>query len=211
MLFAAFGDISGHAGPLRRALFHAEEAGIMTFLQAGNVAVGGPEPEKVLQILAQSPVIGVRGDTDWTLARFEKKRSTFEKRLDPSEFAAYELAANSLTSSSVEWLDKLPRTRQLSLENISVILCHGTPMSEREVLEADTPLSRLQRCREARPAQIIVCGGAARPYSRWVDDTLFVNCGRLTEDGETATYVTISTDDSPWAVRIVEVPGDQVA
>jgi len=211
MLFAAFGGLNGHLNPFRRALFHGEEAGIMTFLQTGDLVVGGPQAAETLALAEEKGVVFVRGKTDWTLARFEKKRRQFEVRLAPEDFAAYEQAAADLAPAELERIAKLPRTRMLSLDKVEVLLCHGTPMSEREILEEDTPLVRFQRCREERPADIIVCGGAAAPFTRWVGETLFVNCGSLSADGESAVYAAINTDDKPWQVRFETVPPDQVA
>lgn len=205
MYFAAFGDVSGHADLFRRAILDAQERGILTFLQTGNLVVGGDQPEECLGLAREFGVHVVRGMDEWKLARFEKKRQNFQARLDHESFAALARAAEKLSPKSLEVLEDLPRTAMIEREGVSVLLCHGSPLSERDVIEETTSFMRLQRYREARPADVIVAGGAEKAFDRWVDQCLFVNAGKLSASDDRAQYVILNTDSDPWAVERVVI------
>ena len=205
MYFAVFGDVSGNAPLFRRALLDAQERGIMTFLQTGNLVVGGQEPEECVDLVREFAVLLVRGAAEWQLVRFEKKRRHFEARLDAEVFAALERASAGLAPASIELLEDLPRTAMIEREGVAILLCHGSPLSERDRIDETTPVMRLQRYREARPAQVIIGGGAHEPFHRWVDQCLFVNAGKLDGGDGRAQYVILNTDSDPWNVERVVV------
>lgn len=177
----------------------------MTFLQTGNLVVGGGEPEECVNLTREFGVRLVRGTTEWQLARFEKKRRHFEARLDADVFAALESTSTALAPASIELLEDLPRTALIEREGVAILLCHGSPLSERDRIDETTSVMRLQRYREARPAQVIIGGGADQPFHRWVDQCLFVNAGKLDAGNDRAQYVILNTDSDPWTVEQVIV------
>ena len=199
MLFAVIGNIDGNDRALNAALDAIEEEGIHTILHTGNAAAGAPGGNEVLALLERSGVICVQGNTDRLTVRYSRKQDTLDRKMDGDLLHAVRHAHESLTSQNLETLRDWRKSRTITLEGIAVYVCHGAPGSPREILAPDTPLMKMQRLREIARADIIVCGGAERPFSRLVDGALFVAPGPIEDgSGSVARYTLVNTEERPW-------------
>ncbi|GMV92753.1 MAG: hypothetical protein AMXMBFR82_25310 [Candidatus Hydrogenedentota bacterium] len=209
MLMAAFGGISGNLPALNAVLKEIEDAGIQTIAIAGNLVVGYPWANEVVQRIQSKRVQTVQGELDRLAVRSRRKGESLKSRVDPAVFEATEWTHQATFSRNLEYLGTLPKKKVFTVEGLSVCLCHGTPATQSERLRAEDDEHRFRRQREYANVHIVILGGGRQPFWRLVDDTLFVNpgCAGLW-DGEkpTACYATISTEGSPWSVQFNHVP-----
>ena len=207
MIFAAIGDIDGHLDALEAAFRHIGEAGILTVAQTGNIVAGGGERgADALALLRERGAVVVQGRRDRQTVQLLRKRAALERALPREEFDALCRAHESLRGGDLEYLRGLPRERRLTVEGLGLYICHGAPASARDVLSADTPRSRLERQREAVPADCIISGGSAEPFHHEVGGTHMVGPGWLCAGPGRARYAVIDSEAAPWRVSFVEVP-----
>lgn len=205
VLLAVIGDIEGNFPVLRALLAAIGEAGIETIAHTGN-SVGDTEGNReIIRNLKEYNVVWVQGSKDRQTVRIERKAASLQKRMDDAAFSAMRRAHASLSSTDLEILRRLPPQRQLELDGVRVLVCHGAPSGQRVQVDAGTPQTWLQREREIAPVDIIVCGGSAAPFHRWVDGALFVGPGRADCGEGHAAYTVISTEDDPWRVHHHEI------
>jgi len=204
MLLAVLGDCNGHAAALGAALNHIAEEGILTIFQTGNLA--GPEgSDSVIQLLREHGVRVCQGEMDRMLVRFEQKSDTFRRKLEQEEFDWIAAAHARLSSEGLEYLRGLSKRIDREVDGIKMHCCHGSPASQSEIIDAETPHTRLQRHRESSGAALLMCGGAKEPFHRWVDGALFVGPGHLVAAPGEAQFTLIDTDAAPWQVTVVRL------
>ncbi len=205
MYLAAIGHIHGNLPALTAVLDHLDDEGILTILNTGDSVVGHPEANEVVDLLRSHNVMSVLGEADRRAVHFLRKRATLEKKYSPEEFVAVEQAFESLRPENLEYLRGLPRARACNIEQLNILLCHGTPANPAATLEETDSVDLFKRQREIAVADIIIGGGTHQPYARLVDATLFVSPGSVGSKPHTATFAIIDTENQPWETRFVAV------
>lgn len=209
MLVAAFGGISGNLPALECILADVDRAGIHTRLNTGNLIVGFPWPNEVVQLVQSTRMLSVQGELDRLTVRATRKGASLKTRIDPAVLEATAWTHRVTLSRHLEYLGTLPKKKVFTVEGLSVCLCYGTPASHTERLLADDDMQRYRRQREYANVHIVVMGGGCEPFWRMVDDTLFVNpgcAGFWGGEKPTACYATINTEGDPWSVQFHHVP-----
>jgi len=202
MIFSVIGDIRGDLKALHAVLDHVENAGIQVILHAGNAVVGGPDGDAVIDRLRRAGVHCVLGAEDKLAVRFSRKREALRKRLEPELFTALEAAHARLGSGNLEFLAHLHASRHVEIDNMSIYVCADAD-SRRS--GPDLPPARLRRLREQALADVILCGGAAEPFTTTVDGTLIVFPGPLHAGPGLARYALVDTDGPSMAATFPEV------
>ena len=204
MMIAVVGDCGGNAPALQAALGAIADEGILTVFQTGNLA-GTGGVDTVIALLKEHGVAVCQGDLDRMLVRFEQKAGTMRGKLDEDLFAWLSATHGALSSAGLEYLRALHKRIDRSIENVRITVCHGSPSSQTEMMDGETPHVRLQRHREAAQADLLVCGGAPAPFQRWADGALFAGPGHLVDSPGKARYLIVNTESHPWSVEVRSV------
>ena len=199
MQFALIGAPRGHADALRAALDAVDERGILTILHTGDVAVGGPEPNDTIALLEARGIPGVQGESDRLAVLFTRKGEALRKRLDEDLYAALSDARDRMGAAKVEFLRSLPRSRRITVDEVTIVLCHGAVTNQADSLGPDDPIERLRRQREEANANCVACGKQDEPWHKLVEDTLFVCAGAMTPGH--GRYTVVDTGKRPWRVE----------
>lgn len=205
MYFAALGDVNGNARALRAVLDDVADQGILTVLQTGNVVLGRGEARQVLALLRERRVTYVQGVKDRAVLRFRRKEAQLRNRHAGASVEFLAAAYEALSGESIESLRRLPARLELVIEDLSILLCHGSVSNPSDVLDGETSLMKLERQREAAPVDIVVCGGAPAPFARRVQDTLFVGPGWVDHAPGLARYSIVDTEQAPWVVEMKQI------
>jgi putative phosphoesterase len=83
------------------------------------------------------------------------------------------------TDANKEFLRGLQANIRIEIDGKRVLLVHGSPRKMNEYLFEDRALSSFQRIAASSEADIIVFGHTHRPYTKLVDNVLFVNAGSV--------------------------------
>lgn len=200
MILAAFGDVHGNAEALRAVLDDIDSLGILTILHTGDCVCGAKNDAESLQLLSDRAIPGALGEWDHRLLRYVRKRKTLEKKLSPEDLELLDAAYRQCSSAQLEYLNNLDRLVSRTIDNVSIIACHGTANSMHDALEPDDDDAVYARQRELHPARIILSGRTHQPHQRVIGDTLFVNPGAVGVHEGRAEYAIVSTEDDPWSV-----------
>jgi diadenosine tetraphosphatase ApaH/serine/threonine PP2A family protein phosphatase len=211
VLAAALGNISGNWPALQSVLSEIDRLGIHTILNTGDAIVGYPWPNDVAEELRNRPIVGVQSDRDRLAVRYGRKPQRIAKRLNDAALGAVQWAHEHTHSKHLEFVGALPLLNTTTVESVDICVFNGLPTSPGPPLVEDESPMRFQRVRETVNTPLIICGQTLKPFSRWIDNALFVNPGSvgLPEAGEgVATFALVNTDAQPWSVEISKVTYD---
>lgn len=113
-----------------------------------------------------------------------------------------------VTAENKSFLRSLPREIRLTLAGVRVLLVHGSPRRINEYLYEDRPDASFQRLAAASDADVIVFGHTHIPYTKRVDQVLFVNVGSVgkPKDGDPrACYLILEVRDGTVDARFRRV------
>ena len=208
MLMAALGDVHGNIQALQQALEIIDDLGIQLVVNTGDLVVGHPYPNEVIDLVQQRDIPSVQGKFDRLIGLFERRNRRLIEKLAEENRARLEETHRLLRLEHVEYLRNLPHRWHRTAESIEILLCHGSPESPTEAIDPHAPESRFLRAREAANARLIILGMTHQPFTRTIADTWFVNPGPLgfpVSGSSAGTFALIDTDSDPWRVEFREV------
>ncbi|HDP33797.1 MAG TPA: hypothetical protein ENN29_01665 [Candidatus Hydrogenedentes bacterium] len=200
MFFAVIGDIKSNFCGLQQVLRALEDAGIHRVLHTGNVCETPANARECVALLRRHTVLSVQGKKDRDLVRRTKRPRNTSNREPLAQ------THQALDSAAKEHLRSLPRKRRFSEEGLQITLCHGSVNCSRDLLTSDTPLERFRREREQEPADIIIYGGAARPFAFTIDHTLFACPGTMMDESGRLRYLLVNTENTVPTATSIAVP-----
>jgi predicted phosphodiesterase len=212
MRVAVISDIHGNFWALEAVLEALKHDAPDLIVQAGDLALNGPRPGDVVDLIREQRISGVVGNTVELLwkpevrAEQEARMPTLRRLLyilfDESAVATREL----LGVDRLEWMKSLPA--KLGLENLAVV--HASPG---DLWNAPMPHADDQSLAEVyKPlgAPVVVYGHVHRPFVRQLHELVVANSGSvgMPYDGDPrASYLLI--EDGLVSVRRVEYDVDQ--
>ncbi|TAJ45501.1 CHAD domain-containing protein [Methanofollis fontis] len=202
---ALIGDVHANLPALQAVLEDARSRGAVAVLDAGDAVGYGPFPEASVGALRQNAVRSVAGNYDLQVLAGKGKKKRLPK--DRQKRVAMQWAYDNISKESRLYLGSLPAQRRFSVGERRILLCHGSPESPDEYLDAETPVFRLQEIAALADADIVVSGHAHRPSVREVGGVWFVNTGSVgrQDDGDPrACYALLQTD--PFSICHLRIP-----
>jgi putative phosphoesterase len=206
MRLALISDVHGNLPALEAILADIESMGAEGIACLGDVAGFGPQPREVLQRLRELACPVVMGNADDEILNPEKLKSLKGGRIDP--MVLFEMAswcAGRLREDDLDYLRSFRPTVGLELEELSLLLFHGSPRSFDEVIVATTPDETLEACFEGQQATFMAGGHTHAQLLRRFRQSTFINPGSVglpfeySADGK-------SVRNPPWAeYALVEV------
>jgi diadenosine tetraphosphatase ApaH/serine/threonine PP2A family protein phosphatase len=114
------------------------------------------------------------------------------------------------TPENKAFLRTLDHQLRLDVNGKRLLLVHGSPRKINEYLFEDRPLSSFQRLAASSNADVIIYGHTHRPYTKLVDDVLFVNVGSVgkPKDGDWRACYALVEPGSSQPVQFIRLPYD---
>ncbi len=197
MQLAVLGDTKGNFAAFQAVIDAIAEEGIETIVHMGNTEFVETDINSLIELIKSTGVLALRGTGEARLVRLGRKRAQTASRMPRDAYEALCAVHDSLTSANLEFLRALPKCREWCVEGLTVVACHASPGASSAILDGDTGLARLRREREARLADLVLCGGAEDPFDRLVDGTFFAGPGKLAAAPGRARFAVLDTDLSP--------------
>ena len=115
-----------------------------------------------------------------------------------------------VTPDNKAFLRELVKAIRVNVDGKRVLMVHGSPRKMNEYLFEDRPVSSFQRIAASSAADIIVFGHTHRPYTKLVNDVLFVNAGSVgkPKDGDWRACYAILEPSAREPVTFIRVPYD---
>lgn len=198
---AVISDIHGNLEALQAVLADlGQQGGADYILNLGDLAVFGPDPRHVLDLLFQYPdMLYVMGNTDRYLVEKQYPGEGGGPDWQSQVLASFPWTDQQLGPDGIEFLASLPRQQHLQLTPEHNILgVHGSPRSDEENMKPDTPDEELwNMTQNTPPHNLLLCAHTHLPFDRTVNGIRIVNTGSvgLPFDGDTrASYALISLE-----------------
>jgi len=204
MKLALLADIHGNDEALRAVLADLDaRGGADRLLILGDVVLSGPDPGKVVELLMTRGGIGVRGNTDRFLLDTDWRTFEPQSEEDRADQALCLWALERLGERAETWLRALPFQRELELGGRRLLLVHGSPRSDRDVIKADTPDDDVCEMIAGSQADLVLFGHTHEVLDRAVRGQCLINPGSVGypqgEEG-TARYALL-TCEGDWRVE----------
>jgi putative phosphoesterase len=160
-------DIHGDPEALGLALAHLAALGAERVICAGDLVGYGPDPDRVVAILAEHQIEAVRGNHDrWALQR--------------GVGVADEFGGGTPNDATLGFLRALPAHRLFSGEGRVGVVVHGSPRSDMEYVTREShPPGVLRRLLDELGADMLVVGHTHAPMCFRCERGLVVNPGSV--------------------------------
>ena len=212
---AVLADIHGNSLALRAVLTDlAKQGGADAVLVLGDLAVFGPDPVGVLNLLRQiGTAYYVRGNTDRYLIEENYPGQPDGHDWQSQVLASFPWTAQQLGRNGLKFLADLPQQQLLRLSPQHTILAvHGSPRSDEENIRPDTPAKELISMTDGYAFNLLLCAHTHLPCDRMIGGQRIVNIGSvgLPFDGDTrASYVLVELQpNSRYQIEFRRVPYD---
>jgi putative phosphoesterase len=172
---AALADIHGNLPALEAVLSELASEDVDLVLVCGDVA-SGPLPVQTLEVLRALPRARfVRGNADRSLV------SAFDGGQRSSwPGPAADWCASQLSREHRDFLASFSEAIPVSVDGLGrVLLCHGSPRSDEEMMTMETPEERLREFLGGVDAHVVVCGHTHMPFERAIGPVRVVNPGSV--------------------------------
>ena len=215
MKLAALADVHGNGAALRAVLTDLSgRGGADHLLVLGDVVLLGPDPGDVVEHLMAWDAIGVAGNTDRFLLDTDWRALEPQSEDERADRSLCLWALERLNEQTEDWLRALPAQRRLEVGGQRVVLAHGSPRSDRDVIKADTPEDAVREMLAGVQADAILFGHTHEVLDRTVSGVRLINPGAVGyPQGEEATarYALLSWNGE-WRVewRLVHYDGEAV-
>ena len=198
MRLAIFSDIHANLPALEAILADIASRQFDGLYCLGDLVGYAPFPNEVAERIRLEQIPTIMGNYDDGVG-FERDdcgcayREADEKRRGDQSLA---WTKAHVTAENKGFLRTLAPELRFEADGRRVLLVHGSPRKINEYLFEDRPLSSFQRLAASSNADIIVYGHTHKPYTKLVDDVLFVNVGSVgkPKDGDRrACYAILDT------------------
>jgi putative phosphoesterase len=198
MPIAIFSDIHANLPALEAVLAHIDAQPLGAMYCLGDLVGYAPFPNEVTERINRERIPTVMGNYDDGVGFDRDDCGCAYREADEKKRGDQSLAwtKTHVTAENKAFLRTLQHEIRFDADGKRVLLVHGSPRKINEYLFEDRPLSSFQRLAASSNADIIVYGHTHKPYTKLVDDVLFVNVGSVgkPKDGDwRACYAILDT------------------
>ena len=159
MKIAVLSDIHGNMQALERVLADIKEQSCEKVFCLGDLAMAGPEPEKVIEFVKkQQNWTVIQGNTDKMIADFTPEILKNTENAFPVMGHALADDVLFLSDDAKHFLKNLPPQKEVEVEGVKVLLVHGSPRRNNEDILPDMPLETVEEIIKGTNADLIFCG-----------------------------------------------------
>lgn len=209
-----FGDIHGNLPALEAVFADMEKRGLENLYCLGDLVGYGTFPNEVIQMVRELNIPTIMGNYDQGVGQDSDDCGCAYKTDTARKMGEQSIAWSNrnTTSENKAYLRTLTDYIPLRLNNLKVLLVHGSPRKINEYLYEDRPDAGLERIRDGIDADVLVCGHTHLPYHKILPDgRQIVNAGSVgkpKDDNPDACYVVLSVEDQQLQVDFIRVPYD---
>ena len=159
MKIAILSDIHGNFQALESVMEDIKANGCEKILCLGDLAMAGPQPRMVIEyVRKQNNWIVIQGNTDKMIADFSPEILENTKKAFPVMANALVDDVYYIEDDKKEYLRNLPPQKELTIENVKILMVHGSPRRNNEDILPDMPLQEVEKIVEGTCADLIFCG-----------------------------------------------------
>lgn len=194
MKIAILSDIHGNASALMEVLNIAKAEGVDKLLVLGDIVGYYYEPNRVLDLLSHWDYDLVRGNHEDILQSIIEDSANIEE-INKKYGSAHSQALHQLTGDQLKFLMNLPEQKQIDVDGLSIIMCHGSPWDHNQYLYPNTDTSVLEQCNVPGIDYVFV-GHSHYQFEYNTSNTKLINVGSVGQSrkqGGIANWVLLDT------------------
>jgi putative phosphoesterase len=209
MKVGVISDIHSNIVALEAVLRALEEENVEKILCAGDLVGYYPFPEKTVSRIRDVEALCVLGNHDFGIVtETPREFNRMAKR-------ALDWNRRNLSEENLVYLEDLPETRRLIVDDLDVFMAHGSPTHpvDEYVWEEDVNEGFLDLSFETIP-DVLILGHTHRSYVKVVGETMCLNPGSVGQprDGDSrASFGVIDTETYEIELHRMEYEIDWVA
>lgn len=162
MKIAIISDIHGNMQALEKVLADIKDEGCKKIFCLGDLAMAGPEPVKTVDFIKRmvndGKITVIQGNTDEMIGDFNNEIENKVKNAFPVMGNALENDVANMPNELKEFLKKLPKSFEITLEKTTLLFVHGSPRKNDENITPDLELEDVEEMLKDTTADLIFCG-----------------------------------------------------
>ncbi|MFM9951272.1 MAG: metallophosphoesterase family protein [Saprospiraceae bacterium] len=207
MKIAILSDIHGNHYALLQVLQKAKQIKVEKILILGDLIGYYYYPEKVLEILFEWDCKFIKGNHEDLLKEILNGSIKIEM-VTEKHGSGHCMALERLNSAQIAELVSLPEQLQLEVDNINILMCHGSPWDPNMYLYPDTQKSTLNRACSSG-TDIVLIGHSHYQFAYSYLGTTLINPGSVGQSRQTgglADWAVLDTENG--AIQLLSTPYD---
>lgn len=209
MKIAIISDIHGNMQALDAVLDNIKEENCEKIFCLGDLAMAGPEPSKMIEriqkLIHETDFTLIQGNTDEMIAGCDNQMLHMLRENNPVMANALEADVLEVSESQKNFLRDLPKTKELTVDGVKILLVHGSPRKNNENIFPDLKLEEVEEMIKGTDANIIFCGHTHVPcgYQTNTNQTV-VNVGsvgRPFSENPKSCYAILETQNGSFTIK----------
>jgi putative phosphoesterase len=202
MKIGVLSDIHGNHYALQEVLRVARIEKIEQLLLLGDFVGYYYHPDIVMEMLADWDCISVRGNHEMILSQIlgnEKPEAEIRKKYG----SGHRLAIEKLSNTTVQTLVTAPDQRKIEIDNVKILMCHGSPWDANFYLYPDSEREMLDRC-EDTSVDFVLVGHSHYPFVYRNKFSTLVNVGSVGQSrsmGGMASWLVINSANNTFELK----------
>lgn len=205
MKIAIISDIHANFQALQAVLNDIKEQGCEKILCLGDLAMAGPEPEKVINFVKDQDWEIIQGNTDKMIAEFTPELAENVKKIFPVMGNALIDDVSVLGETAKNYLKNLPEQKELEIEGVKILLVHGSPRRNNEDILPDRPIEEIEEIIKGVEADLIFCGHTHVPCGYQTNNKKTIvnvgSVGRPMTKNPNACYVSADFNNGEFSIE----------
>lgn len=209
-----FGDIHGNLPALEAVLADIEARDLSPDYCLGDLVGYGTFPNEVTETIRDRNIPTIMGNYDQGVGNNSDDCGCAYTSKEAEALGKHSIAWTNLNTADDNklFLRQLPAQIPLQLDELRVLLVHGSPRKINEYLFADRPDTTLERLLDMTEVDVLVCGHTHIPYHRILPSGRHVvnagSVGKPKDGNPDACYVVLEANNQELGVTFVRVPYD---
>ena len=202
MRLGVLSDIHANADALAAVLAQARQCGVERLLFLGDLIGYYYRPLEVLELLEEWPLQMIQGNHERMLAAAAKTPDEAE-RIQERYGSGITEALLQLTAEQVAMFAALPARKEVVIEGVRILLCHGSPWNPDEYIYPDAPGRVLERCAE-EGQDFILMGHTHWQFTCDVGGNTVINpgsVGQARDEGGLAKWAIVSLPEKEFTLQ----------
>ncbi|MDX2163418.1 MAG: metallophosphoesterase family protein [bacterium] len=209
-----FGDIHANLPALEAVFVDMEQRGLTRLYCLGDLVGYGTFPNEVIDVIRARHIPTLMGNYDQGVGLSSDDcgcayKTDVERRRGERSIA---WSNAHTTDDNKAYLRSLPAHIPLQLEDLKVLLVHGSPRKVNEYLFEDRPDDYFERIMNAADADVLVCGHTHLPYHKVLPSGRHVinagSVGKPKDHDPRAGYITLRVEGRAVEVAFIRVAYD---
>jgi putative phosphoesterase len=176
MKIAILSDIHANSDALTAVLADAKALGVSNLIIAGDFVGYYYNIQEVMALLSSWDLVAISGNHERLLLDWHHGEN--HTKIQNKYGSGIKIANEFLTNKQIQWLVDLPKSREFSIDNKTVLLCHGTPWDKDEYLYPDCKQDKKDKIFSIKK-DLVVYGHTHYPVIHSDNNQLIVNPGSV--------------------------------